>query len=883
MSLWSRVANVFQGEKLSREISEEMESHIAEAVEQGCDPDEARRALGFDYQQRQQRQVSHEIRVVGWLEVLRADILFGWRQLKRNKVTSTVAILSLALAMGACIGAFRLMDALLWRPLPVEHADRIYAISREAFTPQGKPIRSDMWAYPSFSLMREAVKDKADLIAVSPASRKDLTYGSDQDMEKANVQYVSGSMFSAFGLQAALGRLLTESDDQTPGAHPYVVLSFDYWTQRFGKDPQVVGRTLRIGKELYEITGVVDKPFTGTDPGTMTDVFLPVMMNPWVTRSDASWIRTLVLVKSGTALEPLRQKLSGICRAFEQERAKGFTGADKIFFQKIIDATLLMEPAGAGISSLQEEYRKALGILGALVAMVLLIACANVANLKMAQSATRSREMALRVAIGAGRGRLVQMLLVENAMLAVLAAGLGAVFAWRSAPLVITMIQSSGSPVRLLLNADWRVLGFGVALVFCVLLLFGVVPALRASAVRPVSALKGGDGDTHSRHRLMHGMIAAQVAFCFLVIFMSGLFVRTFESLSIKPLGFSPEKLLLLDVVAQQGQPPLAWDQIADNLRIVPGVERVAIAGWPLLSGGSWNNFVSVEGGTSSPTVTYLLGISPGWSETMKIPLLDGRDFRPGDTAPGQAIVNQTFAKTFFDGKNPVGKTFQERDNHYQVVGLVADAPYGNLRDAIVPVAYIPFHQVNAQGVAQPESQETFLVRTSGSNPLALASVLRKAISHTGAGFRVSDLRTQSDLVRAQTVRERLLAMLAAFFSFVALLLAAIGLYGVLSYSVKEREREFGIRIAVGARITDIAWQATSRIFLMVMTGAVIGATLGIASVRYVETLLYGVKGSDSVMLIGPAVVLLAIALLSAMPVIARASRIDPKMMLRAE
>jgi hypothetical protein len=285
MSLWSRVANTVRGEQLSREIAEEMESHIAEAVEQGRDPDQARRALGRSYQQRHQRETSYEIRTVGW----HADITFGWRQLKRNKVTSIVAILSLALAMGACIGAFRLIDALLWRPLPVAHAERLYALSREAFDLQGKPIRSDRWAYPSFSLMRDAVKDQAELIAVSPASRTDLTYGSDQDMEKANVQYVSGSMFQAFGLQPALGRLLAENDDRTPGSHPYAVLSYDYWTQRFGRDPQVVGRTLRYGKELYEITGVVDGHFTGTEPGTMTDIFLPVMMHPSVTRSDASW------------------------------------------------------------------------------------------------------------------------------------------------------------------------------------------------------------------------------------------------------------------------------------------------------------------------------------------------------------------------------------------------------------------------------------------------------------------------------------------------------------------------------------------------------------------------------------------------------------------
>jgi putative ABC transport system permease protein len=883
MSLWSRVVNAVCGEQLRREITEEMESHIVEAVEHGRDPDEARRAFGRDYQQRQQREASYEIRTIRWLDLLRADVSFGWKQLKRNKVASIVAIFSLALAMGASIGAFCLMDALLWRPLPVAHSERLYAISREVFDLQGKPIRSDAWAYPSFTLMRDAVKDQAELIAISPADRKDLTYGSDQDMEKANVQYVSGSMFQAFGLKPALGRLLAETDDQTPGSHPYAVLSYDYWTQRFGKDPRIIGRTFRFGKDLYEITGVVDGPFTGTEPGTMTDIFLPVMMHPLVTRSDASWARTLVLVRPGTALEPLRQKLSAISRAFEQERAKGSTGPVKTLFQKIINATLLIESAGAGISSLQEEYREALWILGALVAMVLLIACANVVNLKMAQSAMRSREMALRVAIGAGRGRLVQMLIVENALLAVLAAGFGALFAWRSAPLVVSMIQSSDAPVRLRLYTDWRVLGFGVGLVFCVSLLFGVLPALRTSAVNPVSELKGGDDDPHSRRRLMHGMIAAQVAFCFLVIFISGLFLRTFDRLSNKPLGFSPENLLLLDVVAQQGQSPVVWEQIADNLRSVPGVETVAIAGWPLLSSGAWSNFVSVGGGPPSQLVTYLLAISQGWPAAMKIPLLDGRDFRPGDTAPGQAIVNQSFVKTFFDGINPIGKTFQERGNHYQVVGIIADAPYRNLKDAIVPVAYIPFHQVDAQGVARPETQETFLVRTSASNPLALASVLRKTIPQARPGFRVSDLRTQSDLVRAQTIRERLLAILAAFFSFLALLLAAIGLYGVLNYSVQQREREFGIRIAVGARIADIAWQATSRVFLMVMTGAVIGAVLGIVSVRYIATLLYDVKGSDPVMLTGPALLVLAMALVSALPVILRASRIDPKLMLRAE
>ncbi len=882
MSLWSRVANALRGERLDHEIAEEMEAHIAEAVAEGRDPAEARRALGLDYQQRQQRQASHEIRIVGWIESLRADVLFGWSQLKHNKVNSAVAILSLSLAIGACVGAFRLMDALLWRPLPVANAQRLYALSREIFTFDGKPIRSDMWAYPSFRLMRDAVMDQAELIAVSEASRTDLTYGSEQEMEKAYVQYASGAMFQAFGLRPALGRLLTQNNDRKPGADPYAVLSYDYWTRRFGQDPQVIGRKLRLGKSLYEITGVVDAPFSGTEPGTITDVFLPVMMNPAVTRSDANWHRTLVFLKPGTKLEPLRQKLSAISRAFETERAKGSVGPEKDFFQKIINAKLLIEPARAGISSLQEEYRKALGVLGVLVVMVLLIASANVANLKLAQSAVRVREMALRVAIGAGRSRLVQMVLVESALMATLAAGLGALIAWRSAPFVVSMIQSPGNPVRLLLPADWRVFGFGVGLIFAAMLLFGLLPALRASTVKPVSAFRG-DEDPHTRHRLMHGMIVAQVGFCFLVIFVSGLFVTTFARLSQRSLGFSPERLLLLDAFAEQAQPAVVWDQVADNLRNIPGVERVAVAGWPLLSGGAWNNFVSVNGAAPSPIVTYLLATSPGWSETMKIPLLAGRDFRAGDTAPGQAIVNQTFAKTFFDGKNPIGRTFQERENHYQVVGMIADAPYRSLRDAILPVAYIPFHEVNAQGVGQPEAEETFLVRTSGTDPFAVASAARQVITRARAGLRVSDVRTQSELVRAQTVRERLLAMLALFFSSVALLLAAIGLYGVLNYSVQQRQREFGIRIAVGARIGHVAWQATSQVLLMMTIGSVTGAAAGIYLAHYVQALLYDVRGTDPLMLAGPALVLFATALLSALPAVVRVSHIDPVVMLRAE
>jgi hypothetical protein len=292
------------------------------------------------------------------------------------------------------------------------------------------------------------------------------------------------------------------------------------------------------------------------------------------------------------------------------------------------------------------------------VALVLLIACANVANLMTAQAAARSREMALRVSIGAGRWRLVQLVLVESAWGAFLAATIGALFAWWSAPVVVGMINPPDNPARLVLPADLRVLGFGVALTLIVTLLFGLAPALRASAVKPASALKGGE-DPHSRRRLMHALIAAQVSFCFLVLFVAGLFVTTFDRLSNQPTGFSTDRLLVLDTVARNPQPPVFWDQVADHLRDVPGVDATALSGWALMTGTMSNNNISINGAPPTDVLAFFLAVSPGWLETMKIPLVDGRDFRASDAAPGVAIVNETFAKQYFNGENPLGKSFE--------------------------------------------------------------------------------------------------------------------------------------------------------------------------------------------------------------------------------
>jgi predicted permease len=881
MSLGSRIANALRGERLNREIDEELQAHLEEAIAFGRDPEEARRAFGSALRA---REASHSIRAAGWLESLLADVRFGCRQLRRNKITSSVAVLSLALAMGSCVAAFRLIDALLWRPLPVANADRLYSLSRSGINFNGAFSTFDGWAYPDFNLMRAAVKDKAQLIAVSFADRYDITYASDEEMEKAYIQYVSGSMFSAFGLKPALGRLLTEGDDGAPRSAPYAVLSYDYWSNRFGKDPTAIGRTFRMGNDTFQIVGVAEKPFTGTGPGVVTAIFVPVCMNRWFAEPSSTWHNTFLIPRPGVPLEPLRQQLEAVSRAFETDRLKDAHDAPRELIDRFINQRLNLETASTGVSWLQSDYRKALNAIGVLVVMVLMIACANVANLMTAQGAARAQELALRVSIGAGRRRLVQLILVESAMLAIGAAALGVVFAWWAAPFVVSRINPPDDPARLILTADWRVLVFGLSLIVCVTLLFGVIPALRASAVRPISALRGGERP-HASRRMMHGMIAMQVAFCFLVLFVSGLFVASFERLAHRPLGFSSDRLLLLETVAQNPQPPAVWDQMAESISRFSGVEKVSLCGWPLLAGGSWNSEVSLNGGPPGSILAHGLTVSPGWLDIMQISLVGGRDLRAGDTSPGQAVVNETFAKTFFNGENPVGKSYGMWRRNYQIVGVTADAPYRSLREQILPVVYVPFHELgdSSKGGLQPEGGATFVVRTMGNDPLALAATLRRKVSDAHVGLRVSNIRTQAEVVRDQTIRERLIAMLALFFACVALLLAAIGLYGVLNYSVLQRRREIGIRMAIGSPRSRIVRLVTTDVFAMIGLGACAGVAFGLGSARYIESLFYQVKATDVDMLALPACAILLTALVATLPAIVRALRTDPAQILRTE
>ncbi len=883
MSFWSRIFNALHSERLNREIEEELQSHIEEAIASGRDPEEARRAFGPTLRAREK---GYSIRAAGWLESIFADLSFGWRQLCRNKITSAAAVLSLALGIGSCVAAFRLIDALLWRPLPIANSSKLYVLSRKMTGLNGKPMEDGHWATPEFNLMRDAIKTQADLIAISDADRTDITWSTDDNMEKAHIAYVSGNMFPLFGLNPTLGRLLTPADDR--GTAPYAVLSWDYWEHRFGRDPNVLGRFVHIGDQTFQIIGIGPRDFTGTEKGTVTDIFLPLSMNSLATRKEWDWHRIFLMLKPGvqpsTALAPVLAQLSAMNHTFVSGCYTCFHGATPASINRYLDQKLALSPASAGISDLQKEYRRFLVILGFLAALVLLISCVNVANLMTSQAAARVQEMALRISIGAGRRRLVQLILVQSALIAILAFGLGACFAAWSAPFVLSLINPPDNPARLALSPDWHVFGFGFSLIVLVALSLGLIPALRASAVQPVTALKGGI-DPHSSRRLMRGAIALQVGFCFLVLFLSSLFVTSFQRLHERPLGFSTDRLLLLETVAGKGQSPVVWDQTAEALRAVPGVQSVAIESWPLLSRIRINSDIFVNGAVPNPTNAFFMVVSPGWLSTMKVPLLSGRDFTPQDTSPGAAIVNQTFVRTFFPGQDPIGRTFA-RGAHQplsRIIGVTPDVPLFSLRDPVPAAFYVPFNEVNEQSTLRPAGFATFVIHTNVQDPLVLAGPLRQLIAHRHNGLRVSNITTQLDLVRDQTIRERLIALLAAFFAVVALLLAGIGLYAVLNYSVLQRRREIGIRMAMGAPRASIVRVVSLDAFLMIALGGGAGLLSGFAAARYVESLFYQVKATDANIIAFPACTILLTALLATLPAVLRALRTDPTEILRTD
>lgn len=883
MSALSRLLNLLRRDQISRETDEELESHLAEAIERGRDPMEARRALG---PRSRLREESRDARLATWLESFVVDIVFGWRQIKKNKGTSFAAVLSLALAIGACGATFQIVDALLLRPLPVEKPRQLFTIVYH----NQMPDWPNMWrdnSHPTFRRLRDAVAEQAELVASSRSHRRELRYEAAEAIETAQLQYVSGRLFPVLGLRPALGRLFDSQDDQIPGGHPVAVVSENYWKTRFGADPDLVGKTFALSGVLFEMIGVVRGPFTGIEPGVSTDVFVPMMMARDVENPDRSGFRILGRWKEPAAEQATQQIVENLWRTVEHDRWTQLHAVPRTWLDRYVSTTQVrLERAGSGFSKPQESYGQALKILAGLAVLLFLIACANVSNLMFGLAIARSRELALRVAIGAARFRVIRLLMAEAWLLGLFSAALGAALSIWFAPFVVGMLSAAEVPLELSLSIEARTVFFfaGAGLVTC--LLCGLGPALRASAI-PVSLnLKAG---RIALRRKQSGrlLLAGQVGFCFVVVLAGGLFATSLTRLAGLPTGFDANGLVNLEVVAEPSQMPSAWQAMEERLGGLPGVSNAALAGWPLLDGSSTNARVVTEGGALSERLVEFFCVSSRWLDTMGIPLLEGEGFARGDTYPGIALVNHTFADQFYGGRPVAGRSFQrvglqDTRTELRMLGTVADTKQNELRSAVPPVAYIPCDAVDAEGAPRARSWGTFVVRGEGAETVLVAAAAAREVAAT-SGFRVREIRTQQAVNGRHTIRERLLATLGMYFSGVALLLTGVGLFGVLHYAFRQRRREVGVRLALGGGAVRVAREIARGALGMILIGILGGLLVGIVAMHAISALLFGVQPTDPAMLAMPVALVVLVSLIAALPVVIRAVRTDPTIVLRAE
>ncbi len=752
------------------------------------------------------------------------------------------------------------------------------------------PDWPDRWrdnAYPTFRQLRDAVADHAELVAASKSQQRELTFQTADTIERAQLQYVSGRFFPLLGLRPRLGRLLDRQDNQVPKEHPVAVVSERYWQARFGADPNVVGKTFELAGERLEVIGVVQGPFTGIEPGVATDVFVPLMMARDIENPDRSGFRILGRWKQPGTETPVQPIVANLWRTIEDERWTRLAGAPREWLDRYLSTTqVLIERADRGFSAPREAYGHALKILAGLAILLLLIACTNVSNLMLGLAATRAKELSLRVAIGAGRLRVIRLLMAEAWILGLFSATLGAALSVWLAPIVVNMLGSAEVPLRLELAIDARFVVFfaGAGLLTC--LLCGLGPAMHASSMSVASDLKAG---RIALRRKQSGrfLLASQIGLCSVVVLAGGLFAASLARLTLLPTGFDASGLLNLEVVAEPAQPAAAWDQLETRLASLPGVSGAALVGWPLLDGSSTNGRVVTASGTMSERLVEFFCVSPHWLDTVGIPILEGEGFTRSDTYPGVALVNRTFVDQFYDGKPVAGRVFQRIGHEntrfdLRILGTIADVKQNDLRAVVPPVAYIPCHAMDAEGAPRDRRWGTFVIRSEDTHTVLAGRAAASEVT-AAPGFRVRESRTQHAVNGRHTIRERLLATLGAYFSIVALLLTGVGLFGVLHYAFRQRRKEIGVRLALGGGGVRVVHEIARGIFSMVALGLIGGLVLGIVAMHSIQALLFEVQPTDLSMLAVPLLLVVAASTLAAMPVIVRAVRTDPTLVLRAD
>jgi putative ABC transport system permease protein len=883
MTLWRRL---FQRRRLEHQLDSELQFHLEQQVRDyiktGMSESEARRKAGVLFGGVETiKEDCREVRSISFVETTAQDIRYATRSLRKSPPFSIVVMLSLALGIGANTAIFSLIDAVMWRMLPVKDPESLLYVGR---TEDGIPQTG--FTYRQYSALQET---QVAEVAGYSAQRASVTI--DGNLEpSADVHLVSGNYFSLLGVAAIAGRTFTSDDDQIPTGHAVLMLSHGYWTRRFDRDPSVIGKVISLSAKPFTVIGVTPPEFFGTEVGTAPDLFVPMMMQPTIMGASenllanpiiySTWIQSLARLKPG--ISPA-QAAAILEPGYLQNVPPPKAGKPPVI-------KLALNSAATGISALRRQFSKPLLVLMSIVGMVLLIACANIANLFLARAASRRGEFALRLAIGAGRGRLARQLLTETVILAIVGGVVAFAVSHWATRILLLYISAGRSPVVLDLNPSLRVFAFTGLVSIATGVVLGLMTALRATRLDLSPALKNSRGsDRQSQlgpHRLL---VVVQVALSLMLLIGAGLFARSLGKLDSQAGSLPRDRVLVVrveptgsDQRSQNGgleRLHRIYTELLERVSSIPGVQSASLANVSPLkpSSGCCGHR---DPDTGQVRLIPQVMVYPNFFETMSIPIVRGENFRLEDFAPNAppvALINETFARTRFNGDDPIGQML----NQARIVGVVKDTRYVNPKRETEPTSYMPFLSASTG-----RGQMILHVRTA-IEPVGIVALIRQEVWKADPMVPQFDVHTLGEEIDSVLVHERLLSSVSMWIGGLALLLASVGLYGLLAFSVIERRSEVGIRLALGAMRGNVVWMILKQAIALALTGIVLGGILALALSRlagvWFSGLLFGLKPTDPATIVGAAAVLLIVASVAAYLPARRASLVDPVVALREQ
>ncbi len=900
--LLRRLWMLMRRKQFDADLKEEMRLHLElreqEQIQTGLSPREARQAASRRFGNATVlKQKSHMAWGWDWLESFVHDIAYGSRAMLRSPALTTVALLSLALGIGANTAIFSLLDAVMLRSLPVRDPAKLILLGKGNISGiTGDFARTELYSYPFYRQMREENQVFSDTAAIFSMTNDVHGFVEGRtESEPMNVQLVSGTYFTTLGVRAFVGRTLNDADDNSEGDHPVAVISYAWWKRSLAQDPNVLNRKLKLGATTYNIIGVAPPEFFGTKVGEAPDMWVPLSMVKEVPPHYGGYkdnfsesLLIMARLKPGISIS---EATSNVDLLFRQILL-GFPDAElsQENMQKLDRTKVPLTPMATGLSALRRQFSEPLQILMAVVALVLLIACANIANLLLARSTSRSRELAVRQALGARRTRIIRQLITESLLLALAGGVLGVALASVANRLVLRMVSGGLDTIPLDVSIDTRLLLFTLAVTIATALIFGTIPAFRGTRLQLTDTLKAGRGPqgTSGKNPLAKALVISQVALSLVLMVGAGLFLRSLVNLNNVDIGFNKENVLRLEIDSSSagytpGEPrEVALNQqIEERVSALPNVKAASFSAFTFHE-GSWSSNVVVPGMNIDEDIIVKHNVvGAGYFATMQIPLLAGRNFSSSDTSTSQkvAIISEHTAKTLFPRGNPIGRHYglgdNKPENDVTVIGVAKDVKFHDLAEEPVNLDYFPYIQ-------HPWGFGDFEVRyTGGFAPVAAA--VQQTIHSIDRNLPITRVTTLDEQVARSITNQRLVAQLSAFFGLLAVFLSCIGIYGVMSYVVNRRTNEIGIRMALGARRSNMLWMVLREILILVSIGVVIGVPVTLAGDRLVSKMLFGLRPSDPVTLVSATVILLIVAAIAGYLPARRASLMDPMVALRYE